>query len=239
MLELVARGAALALTPGALALLLLAPAGLATRGRARWAPAAVAAPALAALLALAGLAGRAGGVALPLAEPLTLATLALPQLALALALWWSEDRGIAGRARWAPGAAAALVALPFVPALAGGGGWLAPARLVPLVAGFALPWLLAALLARGAGPAAAPSRQPHPLAARGPLLGFLPAAALAWIAYRLAPALPSARLATVQLAWLGVALAAFLARASRRRAARIAWWAAAGVCAATSVWLAR
>ena len=235
------RGAALALTPGALALLLLAAASRGGGGPGRWLAPPVAALALATFLALTAVAGRAAGVSLPLGEPLALATLALPHLALALALWWGGAARIAEAPAWAAASGAALLALPFAPALAGGGP--SVEDLAPLAAGFALPWILAAALAalgrgEGRGDGTAPAGSSAARSAIGVGLGFLPAASLAWVVYRLSPALPGARLATVQLAWLGAALAVWLARGARP-AMRPVWWAAALACAGAAAWLAR
>lgn len=239
-LERVARGAALALTPGALAALLLAASAAgAGAGRRLLAPAA-AGLALAALLAGLELTGRSAGISLPLAEPRALAALALPQLALTLALWWSGSVGLGRRApAWGWALAAALLTLPFAPALWGASPGLSAAALVPLAAGFAASWLVAlgvAAAARARAPGEGASRRAAPWLA--PALGFLPAASLAWICYRLAPALPSARLAALQVAWLAAGLAAWLARGARPTA-RAVWWAAALASAAASLWLAR
>jgi hypothetical protein len=130
---------------------------------------------------------------------------------------------------------AALLALPFLPAVAAERADLGPAALAPLAAGFGLA-VAAAMGARRLGRRrAADPRGSAP--ALVPLLGFLPAAALAWISYRMSLALPSARLGGVQLTWLGAALAAHQARTGRA-AARWIWWALAAAPLGVSLWLA-
>lgn len=68
-------------------------------------------------------------------------------------------------------------------------------------------------------------------------LGFLAAAALVWSSYRLAALLPTARLAGVQLSWLGVALAVHSATRNTG-ARRVVWCALAAAAAALGLWLA-
>jgi hypothetical protein len=238
------RGAALALTPGSLAVLLLL--GLAPPGGRSWLAPGVAAIALAAAASAVGWVGRLAGNSLLLAEPLALAVLAVPQLALALALWWgggiaaprapgSWRRAAGARGGVSAAVLAALLALPFLPASAAERTDLGPAALAPLAAGFGLA-VAAAMGARrlGRGRAGDPRESAPALV---PLLGFLPAAALAWISYRLSLALPSARLGGVQLTWLGAALAAHQARTGRA-AARWIWWALAAAALGVSLWLA-
>ena len=68
-------------------------------------------------------------------------------------------------------------------------------------------------------------------------LGFLAAAALVWISYRLALLLPATQLAGVQLSWLGVALAVHSATRNTG-VRRIIWYVLAATAAALAVWLA-
>ncbi|HVS01465.1 MAG TPA: protein-disulfide reductase DsbD domain-containing protein [Thermoanaerobaculia bacterium] len=182
--------------------------------------------AFAGFLAWAGLAALlrvAQGQPIPLEAPWALAAFGLPQLAFALLLWLAPGSALAvdasaGRSAlsavlapllavaWAPlspsaGAAFAGVATPLETALG--------------AAGFAFPFLLVGLAAAAIPAPLEP--QPHPRWVQA--LGFLPAAALVWLSYRLLEVLPPHRLAFVQLAWLGVALGARLtlvARGGRR-----------------------
>jgi DsbC/DsbD-like thiol-disulfide interchange protein len=115
-----------------------------------------------------------------------------------------------------------------------------------LIAALSLPALLLAVLVW-----TAPSRDTRAhtrapavpsvlLALPDPLfrgLGFLAVAALVWSSYRLAPLLPAARVAGIQVSWLAVALAVDSA-AKSAGARRVAWWALAAVGAALGVWLA-
>ncbi len=120
------------------------------------------------------------------------------------------------------------------------------ARRATLIAALSIPALLLAVLAwtapsreervRGRAPAMlAPLLAfPDPLLRS---LGFLAAAALVWIGYRLALLLPATQLAGVQLSWLGVALA--IHSATRNHGARrIVWIILAAAAAALAVWLA-
>jgi DsbC/DsbD-like thiol-disulfide interchange protein len=68
--------------------------------------------------------------------------------------------------------------------------------------------------------------------------GFVAAAALVWIAYRLGALLPAARVAAVELSWLAVALAVQGAAATTAVARRRLWMAVALVAAAAGVWAA-
>ena len=68
--------------------------------------------------------------------------------------------------------------------------------------------------------------------------GFLLAASLVWIAYRLGALLPAARVAAVELSWLAVALAAQGAVETRSVVRRRLWLALALLFAAAGVWAA-
>jgi thiol:disulfide interchange protein DsbD len=117
----------------------------------------------------------------------------------------------------------------------------APRRQSLLLALLALPLLAAALalwLAPGAIALALRGRgQAPPLQQRIQALGFVAAAALVWIAYRLALVLPAARLAGVEVSWLLVALAVRSA-SERSSFGRGVWLLLAGGAAAFGLWLA-
>jgi hypothetical protein len=120
------------------------------------------------------------------------------------------------------------------------------ARRPTLIAALSLPVLLLAVLAwtapsrvervrtRAPAPLASLLALPDPLL-RG--LGFAAAGALVWIGYRLALLVPAARLAGVQLCWLGVALALHSAMRSGG-GRRVVWYVLAAAAAALAVWLA-
>ena len=120
------------------------------------------------------------------------------------------------------------------------------ARRPKLIAALSVPVLLLAVLAWTAPSREARARTRAPaafaplLALPEPLLrglGFLAAAALVWISYRLALLLPATQLAGIQLSWLGVALA--IHSATRNTGVRrIVWCILAAAAAALAVWLA-
>lgn len=98
--------------------------------------------------------------------------------------------------------------------------------LVPLTAALVL-WLI-------------PERLPLPAVSPSWLraVGFLAAAALVWIAYRLGALLDTARVGGVELSWLAVALAAQGATAASAAARRGLWLALALLAAGAGVWAA-
>lgn len=98
--------------------------------------------------------------------------------------------------------------------------------LVPLTAALVL-WLI-------------PERLPLPAVSPSWLraVGFLAAAALVWIAYRLGALLDTARVSGVELSWLAVALAAQGATAASTATRRRLWLALALLAAAAGVWAA-
>jgi DsbC/DsbD-like thiol-disulfide interchange protein len=238
-------GALLALTPGALAAMLLlarrpaaAPPSPRFHRSSRWQAPVAALVTMSAALVILEVAARSGGNAAPLAEPGALALLALPALALALLLWLLPDAA----ARLPAALPVALGAASALPWLAPA-GWTTvppPAAAAALAAGFALPFAGAAGAASLARrPTAAPSPPSRPRSALPPTaLGFLAAGSLVWVGYRLAAVLPSTELALVELSWLAVALATRLAAQSNAWR-RLAWSLAGVALAAGGVWLAQ
>lgn len=234
LLQALAGGFLLALTPGALTLWLLVAAELRWRRGSGAGAASTRTGAWAAaggaftgglVLAAAALAGRRGGAdagwGTQFDQPALLTAALLAFLLLALHLWGMAPLSL-GR-RWSlalAGLAAPLLALPFDPPglAAAAGAALARGPAAGLAAGaalgmgLALPYLL--LQAAPAMPDKLPALPPD--GPGRPALGFLPAAGLVWGLYLLAGRLPAAELAFVELALLTLALFAWLRRRARR-----------------------
>jgi DsbC/DsbD-like thiol-disulfide interchange protein len=263
-----AGGLVLALTPGALALVLLLAGSL--RHLAANRPAAVlsrglaaAAGALAAGLALAGadLATAGGGWSRLLQGPLAVAALAVVTLLFALGLWGLLGRGDRTGGNAAPeagaptastalylaaGALLPVLALPWAvpPAAtsldraAGLGAGVGLAAALLAALGLALPVLAAAFVVRGRPPAPRATPRRRPAGDRTEALGFLALVSLLWLLYVLAGRLDAEPLAGVELCLLGLGLAAWGRRSARRPAARRTWSVLVAVAAAAALWLA-
>jgi hypothetical protein len=186
---------------------------------------------LASLLAAEAI-GRVAAVSVLLAEPLPAALLALPHLALALVLWWRSEVALAfARRPWSV-LLLPLLALPYVPAWVGPTHALGSLGYTLLAAGFAA--VVAVAVARP------PRAAEPPLAGRWlATLGFLPVLTLLWVSWRLAGALPPARLAGLQLGWLLAALGAYLAMGGRARSRWLGGALALAATIAAHLWLAR
>ena len=241
-------GLLLALTPTVLPLWLA--------GWRRVRPLAAAAGCLAGGLALLPLAalGRAAGLpaawGAPLQEPVVVAALALAATLAALHLWGLLGRRFGGGGVLA-GAALGLVSValalpwnvPFVaaavgPALAAdgpGGSAGAVAVVAALGLGLAAPWLAAAALRRHAAPTPPAGER---CARRAEALAFVEAGSALWLVYLLSHQVSGEGLALVELAMLGVALAAWASATLRRRGARFAAAALVVALAAAGLWLA-
>ena len=259
-------GLVLAVTPGSLALVLLVLAGARhaagdrddphPRQGLRVAGTAAAGSATGgfALLAGAAVAGTPPGLAWArlLQEPVGVAALALPPLAVSLRLWGllgrpergtprSSPRPVSSLWAFAAGALTPVLALPWsVPpasvaleraAAQGTSGAVAAA----LVAGLALPYLSAAGVLAAGRPDSAPWRLLPRLSARGrEALGFLALVPVAWLLYLLVELVPSEDVAFIELALLGAGLGAWAGRRAESRVVRGLWTAAtvaAGACA--------
>ncbi|MFP3940072.1 MAG: protein-disulfide reductase DsbD domain-containing protein [Thermoanaerobaculia bacterium] len=261
-------GLLLAVTPGALVLVLLVLAGVrqAAGGRddphprrglrlAGAAGAGVVTGGLA-LLAAAALSGTAPGLAWArvLQEPVAVAALALPPLALSLRLWGllggPEDGGrrrspdtISGLGAFAAGTLTPVLALPWpVPPAPGAleraatlGAPGAAAAGLALVTGLALPFLAAAgVLATRPSEPGAWRLLPRLSGRVREGLGFVALVPVAWLLYLLVGLVPSEDVAFIELAFLGTGLGSWAGRRAEGPAARGFWAAAtvaAGACA--------
>jgi len=253
-------GLLLALTPGALALLLAFLGGfraLAGSGERRALPlglgACAGAVGAAVGLALLALAQRAGEPAAPwgahLAEPTAVTALALLSLAVALWLWGllGDAGGRLAPARLGTGPAAlagvlaTLLALPWpvppVPDVIERALGSAPALLLTSAAlglGLGIPWLVGAVLCdrRAALPV------PHPEGRGREILGFVAVLPVLWLLYLLSATLRTEYLAFVELALLGMALLSWARQRAVRRSVRALCTLALLVLVIGTVWLA-
>lgn len=235
-------GVLLALTPGALALLLaFLPAVRATAARSPVLPLGLAAcggsVGASLVLALFARSLESGAPAVQLAEPTTATALALVALSVALWLW-----GVVGEAAerltparlgtgpaTAAGALVPLLALPWAVAPLSGiigrataaGPWTLTVTAALLGLGLGLPWIAGAWLAGRT----APRRPEHGDAAdTAPVLserlreglGFLALLSVVWLLYLLSDDLRTESLAFVELSLLAVALLAWLRRKAGR-----------------------